>query len=233
MSLLNPVNFLDLVQRLSFEAGIAGSGPTTVVNATGQTQNLCSWINQAWIDIQSRHPDWQFQRVSPGFSFVTVAGQMIYTPAQAGVAAGVSAWDRHTFRVYNTVAGQASELRMTYWDYDDWRDTFQISSLRTGQVLPVNFTVLPNRSIGLQCPLAGYTITGDYYTIPTGFTADADVPSIPSRFIMAIVFEALKAYALYESAPEVMTRAERESQKFMTRLENDQLPEVYAGPELA
>lgn len=233
MSLLNPVNFLDLVQRLSFEAGLAGSGPTTTVNASGQTADLCNWINQANIDIETKHPDWDFKRVTPGTSFATVAGQMIYTPTQAGVSAGVSAWAKHTFRVYNTVAGFPSEIRMTHWEYDDWRDAFQISSLRTGQVIPVNFTVLPNLSLGLQCPAAGYTVSADYYAIPVGFTADADIPAIPNRFIMLIVWEALKAYALFESAPEVMTRAEKEYNKLMTRLENSFLPQIYAARELA
>jgi hypothetical protein len=234
MSLLNPTNFLDLVQRLSFEAGIAGAGPTTVIGATGQSEDLAAWINQAWLEIQSKYLDWDFMRVSPGVSFVTVAGQMIYTPAQAGVAVGVvNSWARETFRVYNTVTGTPSEIRIKFWPYDDWRDTFQISALRTSQVLPVNFTILPNQSLGLQCPAAGYTITGDYFSAPLGFAADADIPSIPVQFIMLIVYEALKQYALFESAPEVLTRAEKGANRLWNLLENGRLPQVYTAGSLA
>lgn len=233
MSLLNPANFLDLVQRLSFEAGIAGSGPTTVLNASGQTADLCNWINQSWLDIQTKHRDWDFMRVTPGVSFTTVAGQLIYTPAQAGVAAGVTAWKRDTFRVYLTSAGTPSEIRMKFWEYDDWRDTFQISALRTSQVQPVNFTILPNLSLGLQCPLAGYTITGDYFSIPVGFAADTDIPSLPNQFIMLIVWDALLNYAYFESAPEVLARAKEQSNKLWTRLEHQRLPQIYGAGELA
>ena len=198
MSLLNPTNFIDCVQRLAYEAGVVSTAiPTTIVNATGQTQDFAMWVNQAWIEIQSKYVDWDFMRVTPGFSFTTVAGQLIYTPTQAGVSAGVvGAWLRDTFRVYNTATGTPSEIRISWWDYDEWRNVFQISALRTAQVIPVNFTILPNLSLGLQCPLAGYTIIGDYFSAPLGFTADTDVPSIPVQFIMLIVYEALKIYAI-------------------------------------
>jgi hypothetical protein len=225
---------LDCVQRLAFEAGIATTSvPTTTLNATGQTADLCNWVSQADLEIQIRYRDWDFKRVSPGVSFVTVAGQMIYTPAQAGVAAGVSAWARDTFRVYNTATGTPSEIRMSYWEYDEWRNAFQISALRTAQVFPVNFTILPNLSLGLQCPLAGYTITGDYFGIPVPLTADADVPSLPNQFIMLIVYEALKSYALFESAPEVLNRAEQGARFLRTELENQRLPQIYTAGSLA
>jgi hypothetical protein len=233
MSLQSPQTYLDLVQRLAYECGVASSAvPTTVVNATGQTADLCNWLAQADMEIQAKHPDWDFKRVSPGVSFATVAGQLIYTPAQAGVAAGVSAWLRNTFRVYNTAQGQSGEIRMAYWDYEDWRDVFQIGALRTSQVWPVNFTILPNLSLGVQCPLAGYTMTGDYFSVPVMLTADSDVPSYPTQFIMLPVYEAMKSYAYFESAPEVLARAEKGAARLWALLENGRLPQIYGTGEL-
>lgn len=227
MSLLNPETFLDLVQRTSFECGIAGPGPSTLVGATGQNADLFNWVNQAWLEIQSKHPYWLFKRVSPGVSFATVAGQMIYTPTQAGVTVGdVAAWDIGTFRVYKTATGTSSEIFMEFEDYDIWRDCYQIGALRTAQVQPIVFTVLPNRSLGIQCPLAGYTITGDYFSVPTPFTADGDIPSIPKQYIMLIVYEAMKKYAFFESAPDVLNQAKTYADPLMTRLENTNLPPI-------
>jgi hypothetical protein len=234
MSLLTPENYLDLVQRTFVDCGITDDPPTTTLNPTGQVQAICNLVNQQWLEIQSKHDDWNFMRVSPGVSFVTVAGQQLYTPTQAGITRGVvSSWRRGTFRVYNTAAGFPSEMEMSYWDYDDWRDLYQFSSQRTAQQIPLNFTITPNNSIGLQCPLAGYTITGDYHSAPLPFAADADVPSIPPQFIMLIVYKTMMVYGLTESAPEVYGQGKLLYDPLMSKLENQRLKEIRTAGALA
>src|SRR5437016_13675204 len=113
MSSFSPQNFLDLVQRLSLECGIPGSGPVTTVNQTGQTADLVNWTASAWMDLQTKHLDWSFMLVSPGLSFATIAGQAFYTPTQMGITAGlVNSYKKNTFRNYLTSAGPATEVFM-------------------------------------------------------------------------------------------------------------------------
>lgn len=227
MSLLQPTTFLDCVQRLAFECGIAGTGPTTVLNPTGQTADLVNWVGAAWLEIQNLHTDWSFMLQSPGVSFTTIAGQALYTPTACGIAAGeVSEWKRDTFRNYLTSAGTPSEVQMDYVPYDEWRDLYQIGALRTSQIRPLVFTVHPDQSIGLATPLTGYTITGDYYSTPVAFAADDDEPSLPTKFIMAIVYKAMMFYGAYESAPETYNQGEAQYNKFITRMEVGRLPEI-------
>lgn len=234
MSILTPTNYLELVQRLAFEVGVPPESITTAQNPTGQLATFCNWVNQSWLEIQSKHVDWNFMRVTPGISFATIAAQQIYTPTQAGIARGVvSAWARETFRVYTTVVGTPSEIRMSYIDYDDWRDLYQLGSLRTSQVQPVVFTILPNLSLGLQCPLVGYTITGDYFEAPLPFSADLDIPSIPPQFIMLIVYRAMQIYGLFESATEVYSQGKLLYDAMMNKLENARLPEIRHAGALA
>lgn len=234
MSILTPTTFLELVQRTILDCAITDALPTTTANATGQTQDMCNLVNQQWIEIQTMHDDWKFTRVSPGVSFITVAGQQIYTPSQAGIARGVvSSWRRDTFRVYNTTAGFPSEIEMDYWDYDEWRGLYQFSSQRTAQRMPISFTITPDLSIGLECPLAGFTITGDYHFAPLPFAADTDVPAIPAQFIMLIVYKAMMVYGMTESAPEVYTQGKALHDPLMNKLEMQRLKEVRGPGALA
>jgi hypothetical protein len=234
MSIHDPETFLDLVQRTFVDCGITYDPPTTTVNPTGQTRAICMLVNEQWMAIQRQHDDWKFMRVSPGVAFATVAGQQLYTVTQTGITRGVvSSWKRDTFRVYNTSTGLPSEIRMNYWDYDDWRDMYLFGTQRTAQQMPVNFTVTPDNSIGLQCPLAGYTIAGDYYSAPLAFAADGDIPTLPPQFRMLIVYKAMMVYGLTESAPEVYGQGKLLYDPLMSKLENQRLIEIRTTGALA
>jgi hypothetical protein len=58
---------------------------------------MVNWLNDAWLDIQSAHQDWQFLRAT--CAFPTVQSQALYTPTQAN-AANFGQWDMDTFRNY-------------------------------------------------------------------------------------------------------------------------------------
>lgn len=234
MSILNPATFLELTQRLAQECQIAGSGPTTSVNATGQTFDLFGWISQASKEIDELHEDWAYLLVHPGVSFATIAAQQLYTPTQCGVTAGeVALWKRDTFRNYHTATGYSSEMEMTHLDYEMWLRTEKIGVLRTTQVRPMVFTIAPDKSIGLQCPLAGYTVIGDYYRIPFVLELDADVPLIPQRYRMAIVYKAMMAYATEENAPEIYNEGERNYKITLAAMRRTQLPTITSCGALA
>ena len=234
MSVLSPETFLDLVQRATIECGYAGDPPATLLGASGELLQLMGWVNQSWMDLQQKHPDWGFKLQSPGVSFATVAGQRIYTPTQAGVTLGdVTMWKRETFRVYHTATGTPSEVRMSWYAYDDWRDSFDIGSLKTAQVFPVNFSITPELSLAIQCPLAGYTVTGDYYQIATPLEVDEDEPDLPAQYRMVIVYATMKFYGAFQSAPEVYDRGSEQYRVLVNKLEQRYCPEVCTAGALA
>lgn len=231
MSLLNPTNYLDLLQRFSVDVGATDDPPATAQDPEGQVQEFCNLLNQAWIEIQCIHPDWKFNRSSA--SFTTIVDQTSYTPTQAGIARGVlNGWKEDSFRSYLTTS-IASEMHMTPLDYDEWRDTYLIGSMRTARVQPIVFAVGPTLSLHIPCPLAGYTIIGDYYSAPLGFDADADIPSIPAEFIMLIVYKAMINYGTSESAPDLIAKGQFGYGPLMARLESSRLPQVRTVGALA
>lgn len=232
-----PTNYLTLVQRTIQECQVPSAVTVTSVvdEDEGQGLDFCNWVNEAWREIQGKYEDWGWKLISPGVSFVTIAAQTFYTADEAGVPEqAVKYWDRQSFRRYLTASGTASEQFMTYVDYRTWRDQYHLGALRTAQVVPIVFSVHPaDLSLCLPCPLAGYTITGDYYQVVTSLEADEDVPNIPSEFIMAIVYRAVMFYGNAEGARDVSADAEKNFNKLMGRLENTRLMEVTGPGALA
>lgn|SRR5574340_323564 len=228
------MNFLQLVQRLHSDCGGTGTGPTTVVGQTGEFARLVNWTNAAWMDIQQAHQDWNWLRTSLT-PFATVAGQTTYSPTAAPMSlTDFGAWDRDSFRVYETASGISSETPLTYRPYDLWRDTYLIGALRSTTSRPDVVTVCPDNSLGFgPITAAGYSIVGDYFKLPTEMSANADIPILPTQYHLAIVYRAMMFYGRYYGAPEVYQAGELEFTKMMRRMTNDRMPDVLLGGALA
>ena len=225
------MNFLQLTNRLRSECGSSNSVLNSVVGANDEARRLASWISQAWLEIQTAEVDWSWLRGT--FSFVTVNQQPSYTPLEAGIA-DFASWKIDSLRCYVTAAGFGSEQRLEPVDYDTWRDRYQYASYRTTYTRPVECAVTPDKQLALgPTPTGDYTIVGEYFKAPIELSADADVPALPERYHMAIVYLAMKYYALYESAPEVLARAEDGFARTMARVRLDQMPSISLGGALA
>jgi len=226
------VTFLELCQRTASECG-AGGSPSAVTGQVGEALRFVNWVNQAWMDLQSLREGWLFMNDSA--SFVTVAGQPTYTPAECGVT-NFGNWDRDSFRCYNTAAGITSEILMSYLEYNAWRDTYQYGGMRETRTQPTQMSIAPpDKSICLgPYPDDGYTITGDYFTVPSYMAADDDEPGLlPAQFHMIIVYGAMMSYAAFESAPEVFQRGSIGHKGMLGRLVIHQLPDVEMGGAMA
>lgn len=226
------MTFLELCKRLRSECSISGSGPTTVIGQTGEMERVVNWVNDAWMDIQAQHPDWEWLRKS--FSFTTTDGKSTYTPTECGVT-DLGEWKIDSMRYYPTTVGTRGEIHLTKMNYDAWRDLYQFNAYRSVKTRPINVTVCPDLSLGLgPSPNdVGYTVVGDYYRLPQLLVNDADVPAMPEKHQMVIVYRAMMYYASYTAAAEVYQRGEMEYRKFMRRMRTDRLPPLRAAGALA
>ncbi len=158
----------------------------------------------------------------------TLGGTAIVT---SGTQSGV-----HTMTSSNTstFAGMRSEIFMGYSDYDVWRNTYLYGALRTVKTRPNEISITPLKALALgPVPDAGYTVVGDYYSVPSELVLATDIPALPVKYHLAIVYKAMVAYGMYESAAEVVQRGQMELDKWMRRITDDQMPEVTAGGALA
>lgn len=225
------MNYLQLVNRARVECGVSGGNLTTALNQTGENARFSSWINSAYVDIQTSKEDWDFLRST--FQFNTVAQQQNYTATEAGIGNTFGNWKRDSFRC-SLDSNFVDEQLMAYMKYDQFRNVYQYGNMRTTYARPVAVAFEPDKGLSFgPIPDQVYVINGEYYLKPVEFTSDTQEPIMPDRYHMLIVYKAMMYYAGYESAPEVFSRGEYEFRRLMNRLQIDQLPTLISGPPLA
>jgi hypothetical protein len=142
----------------------------------------------------------------------------------------------HTLTSSNTTAfvGLNSEIFMDYIEYDTWRNNYQYGALRSVATRPISLTIAPSKALELG-PIAdaGYTIVGDYYKAPTEMEIATDIPALPVKFHLALVYAAMVRYGMFEAATEVVQQGQSEFSKWKARILADQLPEVTTGGSLS
>lgn len=221
-------SYLELVNVALEECAMSGDPLVTVANQIKERKRLVNWVNRAWLDIQRRRDVWLFMRAST--SFPTVLHQQSYTPAQANTT-NFANWKRDSFRIYTTSLNFKDEYYLPYRDYEIFRNFYMYGNNRFTYNRPTEFTIDPAKNLLLgQAPnSANYTVIGDYYTKPIALTLDADIPTIPDRYEMAIVYRAKMFYGSYESAPDAFEQGKAEFYNVLADLEEDQLPPVDLG----
>ena len=226
------MTFLELIKRLRSEAGGSGTGPSSVINQSGESLRFVNWINSAWEDIQNAQTEWRFMRF--GFTVNTIANVDSYaytscTDTTTSVAiANFNHWARDSFKLYTV--SLADELELIDLPYDDWRQLYRTRPQVANR--PINSTVLPDYKIGLgPKPKGIYVLSGDYYRAAKLLAIDADTPTIPVQFQMAIVWKALMYYAAYEEAGSLYATADKNYTNIYGKLLKNQMPMIEsAGP---
>lgn len=230
------MNLLQLAQSLQTECGVSGT-LTTTVGQIGSLGRLVTWINQAFLEVQTVHDDWFFMRSSAllgaGCSFPTTLGGYRYPLGTGANTCGVPVanfgkWAKKSFRNYTTGNNFLDEIFMDDIDFDVWRDGYMYGAMREQNTRPVAIAFGPDESICVGPPSNGnYTIYGDYFSAPTQMALDSDVPTnLPVQQHMIIVYKAMQKYAYYESAPEVKARADAGYAELLGQLEALKLPEM-------
>ena len=224
------MTYLQLCVRLRQEAGIAGSGPTQVVDQSGQLLRIVNWIAQAWEDIQIMRPNWKFMHEF--FTFDTEISTRDYLPADVAIT-DLNQWDTGSFFIYEDALGESDENSLRYTSYGSWRTSYRSSMANRAEGRPQLFTLLPDNPARMEpVPDKVFKISGEYKRVAQLFTADGDEPTgLLDDFHMLIVWSALKSYAYYENASEVLEQAEMNFDHMLTRLEIEQLPDFNEDRE--
>lgn len=216
------MNFVDLVEDLRVECGVSGTRLITVQSLNGELDRLRKWTVDAWNMIQMKHQDWKFLRAY--FTFTTTAGKQSYTPAEAGVPL-LDLWQQDSVWMYQASRGVVDQMPLGAMGWEHFRRMYIMGG--QPQARPMAFSISPEKTFWLgMVPDSQYTITGEYWRDPQTLELDTDTPLMPAKFHKLIVLEAMKKYAGYEAAAEVMQRANSESGALWNALVIDQLPQV-------
>jgi hypothetical protein len=227
-------SFLQLVNNARREAGVSGAALLSLGGTLSEeSARFKAWVADAWTDLQTEKGDLDFLRAE--FSFSTVAAQRAYTTTDAGVNASFANWKPDTsVRAYRISEGVGDEQVVPFIPYQQFRDLYNFGTNRTLQQRPTFYTIDPTKQLLFgPTPDAVYNINGEYYKAPAALTADADVPAVEDKWHPLIVWYALRYYAYFESATEVLARAELHIDRLLPKFLNDRLPQIGFGAPLA
>jgi hypothetical protein len=212
--------FLQLCKQVRQECGVAGDGPTTVLNQTGVMKKIVDRTAQAWVDIQASRPYWKFMRNQ--FEFETVVDQREY-PLAPSIADGglnqqsVDKFDRKNTYLYLT--STADEKALTWMPYDHFRNRYR--TYPPGR--PTVITEQPGRVLAFNStPDAIYTVTCDYWMTPEFLAEDDDVPGMPEHFHNCLVWRSVMMFAGNETASDLFSWAKSQYTPQRLALDLDQ-----------
>jgi hypothetical protein len=188
--------FLQLCQTVRQECGVAGDGPTSVLNQVGVLKKIVDRTARAWIDIQASRPYWKFLRNQ--FTFQTVVGVREYDVAADLSLTTCDKFDRENTYLYLTSTEDEQELRWRAYDY------FRKSYRTYPPGRPTVITEAPGRVLAFNStPDAIYTVTFDYWMTPERLSQNNDVPASPEHLHDAIVWKSVMMFAGNEGATEL------------------------------
>lgn len=223
------MDFVSQLERLRVECGVSGHAITDVTTVTGEHARLKGWLQQAVLDVQRESGGlWEFLR-KEGSHTIPLNGSLLNVSEWA--AGTVGQWKIDEFRIAPFGSARGVSTPMVFVPYDQFRNG--VGLLTTPAAKPIYFTVRRGDKALLVAPQADaqYTLFFDYWSAPIGLEDNNDVPIYPVEFHMIGVYKAMIDYALYESAPEVLRRAQDRYDEMLHSMRMQQLPvPTWGGP---
>lgn len=227
------MNFLQLCQAVALDSGTVAGVPsfTTVTGATGRVKQVVGWTRDAYIDIQNERNDWRWMRRS--FAAQLVIDQIEYTAAELGVT-DLGSWlpdvpsvGFRNITIYEDGL-QEQEGEITEIPYELFRQRYQRGSHDANK--PTDWAISPlDRLLFGNKPDKAYWVRGEYYMAPEELAADADEPSMPSRYHRVIVQEALRLMARSDEAFQVLLTQAQQYERLRNALVREQTPPMKFG----
>lgn len=201
--------FLQLCKDLAQEAGFSGSGPSSVLNQTGTNKKVVNWIARAYREVQNSRDEWSW-----------LWGEDIITLSTSSSVYGPEFLDSHqrwiTDSFFLSVNGRPK--KMHYIEHESFKTKFNFIS---SPGVPEFFTILPNKSIKLNCtPDEAYQLSVEFYRQPFVMANNTDTPAFPEQFHDILMYKGLMYYAADEEAANIYADAKAHYSMLYDRLFN-------------
>lgn len=171
-----------------------------------------NWINMGYYNFVLREL-WPFREVTGSLN--TVAGTQEYD-----LSTNFSTMDEQNI-ISVSIQG-ASSRKLIYWPYNQLRDNQPDFDLE-GQSLPERYYLKGNQIGFWPVPNDAYSISIDYFKIPTELSADADEPIIPVPYRQALIQFALSKEHDFNTDPDLAQKAMNEFEQIVTMARNNLL----------
>lgn len=226
--------FLELCAKLAQNTAATGPAPATVVGQTGRKGQVVGFVRDAWTAIQNMSPYWSWLRAE--FEGDLVVNQLIYQPADLGIATRFSEWieddparDVPAMSLYDNSIGRDDEAWIREISYDAWRMRFDYRTHDAQR--PTYWAIYPGDNslrFGSR-PDKAYKVRGEYRKTPQVLAADTDVPEMPDRFHDLIWQKAAMKLAGSDEAVQAYQFSKADHDETMAALLRDCLPKFSTG----
>lgn len=220
------MDFEALVQATRLRSGARSQDFGTVSGATGINADLVMWVQDAWRDLQMESRNWWFRQKLDQTLAINASDDDYTMPT------GLETLNYRTCSIYTTA--KQDERAMLWVPYEEWR--MRKDTVDSGEGIPTMITEAPDTTLYLwPVPDQAYTLRFDGVWDLDEMTADTDEPGttitsgtrlLPVRYEYAIVWDAVRRYAIAEEDPATLERAQNRYMVERARLSERQMPPV-------
>jgi hypothetical protein len=220
------MNFLEIAKRVRQECGISGDGPAAVQSQVGISAKLVAWVQTAYEEIQSLQP-WRYNWAE--HTQALTAGVAVYAPVNDwGLDFRELATD--PIYVYRTQDGPRSKHWLCHVSWAEMRDMAQVGI----QGVPVYCAMRPDTTIQFHPePQDGLTAVIEYIKNPDTLVDNLDIPVMPARYHMAIVWRAVMYWCAHDENTALYGAANQQYQIILRKMWLSELPTIQMAGALA
>jgi hypothetical protein len=218
------MDFEALVQAVRLRSGARSEDFGTTAGATGINQEMVMWVQDAWRDLQMESRNWWFRQKLDQTLAISASDDEYDMPA------GLETLNYRTVSIYTTA--KEDENVLSFVPYEEWR--MYKDTVDSGEGRPTMIVERPDGVLQLwPVPDEDYTLRFDGVWGIDEMTADTDEPGttitsgtrlLPVRYEYTIVWDAVRRYAMSESDPETLERAQQHFRAERARLSERQTP---------
>lgn len=221
------MNFLQLAKRVRQECGISGDGPASTEGQSGMYAKIVDWVRTAHDELQQHHSDWNFDwavadlELTEGVDVYSLSGLW---------GLQIKCLSRSGMYVYRADQGDGVKFWLDEVPWEEFRQ------LRTGNVqgMPIYVALSPDKKMHFfPAPAAGLRLKMEYFLLPLTLTASSDVPRIPERYHMAIVWRAVMMWCAHDENPPLFNAANASYRELIGKMQVTELPGTVLSGALA
>ena len=216
-------NYLGLVNDVNGRVNETPLTSSNFASATGFYSTAKTAINSAIRDLNQQAYQWPHNHVD--YNETLVAGTSRYA-----FQSNTKTIDWGTFRIRENATFNNDTVLLKYMDYDDYLQNHigsEYTATTTDRATPRYVTQAPNLEYVVHpVPDEAYTLSYEYFQLPTDLSAYTDIPSLPDAFRHTIVDGAM--YYVYFFRGDTET-ADRVQGKFLEGIKS--LRSIYINTD--
>lgn len=220
------MTYLQLLQALHRESGIAGAAPGDVTGLSGIAAKMADWLATAWVDIQTSRK-WSFLLTEADVALTV--GQRDYDVVTDLSLPYVREFDTSFAGLLQPDDTPIGPVR--WMPYAEFRGRYGMATPESGQ--PSSMALVAGSTLRLNTlPDEAYKLRLAYWQTAEKLVASTDTPSLNEEEQKIIVWRALMYYAAHEGAAEIYGDAQAKYQTLFSVLCQRYLPNITFGAPL-